>query len=132
MIDATQPAAKRTKATNPRSAAEIIERLSVPNAPGKRTTTASILRHFRTKARLQTSESERGDLVEILGRLDPTWEARATITTRGFPELVPDSTATLAYQLTVAARTISNYPLAGPAESAAMTTWLEALWSRDR
>jgi hypothetical protein len=120
---------KRSKTPpKPKSAAEIIERLSTVSVPGKTVSAASVHRLFRTKSRMPTSASEREALRDQLRVVDPTWEVRAAIVTHGYPELAPASTATLGYDLAIEARQVTAYPSSGLADAIAIQRWIDTLW----
>lgn len=123
-----EPSKRSKTPPKPKSAAEIIERLSAPAVPGRKVSATNVARLFRTKARMPTSEAERTALRERLRVVDPTWEVRAAIVTHGYPELAPASTATLGYELTVEARQETAYPASGLADITAIHRWVDTLW----
>lgn len=124
---ATRPSRPKSR-PRPRSAAEIIDRLATSLVPGRKPSTSSLVRLFRTKVRMPTSEQERLALREHLARLDPTWAARAAIVTHALPELVPGSTATVAHELTAEARDLARYPESGVTDIGGIERWLAAMW----
>lgn len=122
---------KTPKRNRPRTAGELVERLAEPHSSRSRLSTGALLRLFRTKTAIATSPDERQALAEQLRRLDPTWEARATIVWHDLPELARDSTATLAHEIVREARVESAFPASGVTDRQAFGDWLAKRWRAD-
>jgi hypothetical protein len=108
--DDTSGSPRTGRGRAPKSVPEIVDRLraleSRKGTPGP----AAVVAAFPKRGRILTTPDERQHLADLLATLDPSWLARASITVRGVPEGLTESSSTLGSVLAGRARAESAYP----------------------